>query len=288
VDAEGKLTPSDEFVKISLEYLPDFSEEYSIHVRSGVGIANVGIKLDEGWKLTEISQELDSQTDENITAAAEMTRALTEAFSQTSGNAPQPAAAGKQNMKFTVRATNVPIGYYEAVIGRDQCGNKMLLGWKYVGFSPFGACCLATCQNPDPTVYGLVFESGVMVFKDVTSIHPGDPGRATVGTGDFEVTFNAPAEGAEGLKQFIEALPEVSGQNGKVTILQGNPPQVSVNLPETIDQDVIDRVKMAIIKAFVDHPDTARFGIDPQNIAVNGKPAVMGLMPPAPRFEIFR
>ena len=59
-------------VRISLVYLPDYSEEYSIDVRSGLGIANVGIKLENGWNLTEISQELDSQTDDNVKAMASL------------------------------------------------------------------------------------------------------------------------------------------------------------------------------------------------------------------------
>ena len=48
VVAEGKKitqTPSDEFVSISMEYLPDFSEEYSIEVCPGLGSANVTVGL---------------------------------------------------------------------------------------------------------------------------------------------------------------------------------------------------------------------------------------------------
>ncbi len=58
-------------VSITLDYLPDFSEEYSINVRPGFGLADVNIGLEDGWNLVSINQKLDSQTDETIKATGD-------------------------------------------------------------------------------------------------------------------------------------------------------------------------------------------------------------------------
>jgi hypothetical protein len=69
-----------------------------------------------------------------------------------------------------VRASNVPLGFYEAVLARDPQGRKQLYGWRYVGFQPFNGCPLAAggqepaCCN-DFETYGLVFDNGIMTFK---------------------------------------------------------------------------------------------------------------------------
>src|SRR5262245_13409756 len=63
-------TPSKDFVAVSLEYMPDFTEEYSIHIRAGLGINNTTVKMANGWNLTDITVNVDSQTNENIEALA--------------------------------------------------------------------------------------------------------------------------------------------------------------------------------------------------------------------------
>ncbi|MEK6249935.1 MAG: hypothetical protein N2C12_17255, partial [Planctomycetales bacterium] len=68
--AEGR--DNDQHVAISLVYLPDYSEEYSINVKPGFGSANVQIKLDQGWNLTQLNQDLDSQTDEIRSAVGDV------------------------------------------------------------------------------------------------------------------------------------------------------------------------------------------------------------------------
>lgn len=152
-------------VRISLVYLPDYSEEYAIDVRSGWGTANVGIKLQDGWNLTEISQELDSQTDENVRAMASLLSAVGDVV-PTAGS-----TAKNAEVSFTVPARNVPIGFYESIIGRDSRGCKRLYGFRYVGFVPFAACPLdmggqqsACCNDPNTGLYGLSFVGGQMVF----------------------------------------------------------------------------------------------------------------------------
>ncbi|MCA9258593.1 MAG: hypothetical protein KDA61_05315 [Planctomycetales bacterium] len=150
-------------VQISLEYLPDFSEEYSIHIRSGLGINNTSVTLDQGWNLTALNVELDSQTDENVKAAAALLGEVG-GITKTGGGA---------ESAFAVPAENVPLGYYEAVIG-ETCGKKQLYGFRYVGFMPYASCPLTACGTPQPyecqsdacQLYGLVFnEKGAMTFR---------------------------------------------------------------------------------------------------------------------------
>jgi hypothetical protein len=145
-------------VAISLEYLPDFSEEYSIHVRSGLGSANVQVTLADGWNLTQINQNLDSQTDE-----------ILKALSEVAGKIPAAGFAGEGRM--VVKSSNVPLGYYEAVIGLDPLGRKQLYGWRYTGFLPFAHCpmdgagldCFHCGEVPSP-LFGLVFRDGTLTF----------------------------------------------------------------------------------------------------------------------------
>ena len=158
-------------VRISLEYLPDFSEEYAIDVRSGLGIANVGIKLQDGWNLTEISQELDSQTDENTKAFASLLSAVGDVLPTSS------SSQSKATPSFTVPSRNVPIGFYESIIGLDARGCKRLYGFRYVGFVPFAGCPLnmggsqsACCDDPNSGLYGLSFVDGQMLFQSLAEM----------------------------------------------------------------------------------------------------------------------
>jgi hypothetical protein len=191
-ETEGRtttVTPSDEYVSISLEYLPDFSEEYSIDVRPGLGVAEVSIALEDGWNLTAINQTLDSQTDENIEAIAELAKAATEFVPSSSAEAAPPGSS----KRFVVEATNVPIGYYESVISEDGCGRKRLYGWRYVGFLPFAACPTEMCGSQHlacsavpSDLFGLVFRNGAMVFQRLDRIDPvPTTTRVGVETGDF-------------------------------------------------------------------------------------------------------
>lgn len=167
--SEAKIVPS--FVKISLVYMPDFSEEYSINVRSGFGTADVGIKLEDGWNLTEISQDLDSQTDENLEAIGSIISAIGD-IQPTSGGGRNP-----ETVSFTVPAYNVPIGFYESVIGRDSQGCKRLYGFRYLGFLPYSGCPVdmggnqrACCGDLGNPLYGLTFIDGQMAFQPLDVI----------------------------------------------------------------------------------------------------------------------
>ena len=154
---------SGQAVSISLEYLPDFSEEYSIHLKTGLnGSVSADITLDQGWNLTGLDVAADPQTDDLIDSVANAIPKLT-------------AGGGGEESRFVIQASNVPLGYYEAVTGHSQCGKK-LFGWRYVGFMPFIPCPAEGYGEVQPVgchpdeVYGLVWEGGTLTFKPVNQI----------------------------------------------------------------------------------------------------------------------
>ncbi|WP_417375654.1 hypothetical protein [Gimesia maris] len=230
-------TPSDEYVSISMEYMPDFSEEYSINVSPGLGSAKVNVALTDGWNLTSLNQELDSQFDENVKAVAELTKAAS-GFIQTGGS-PTKGPAGSTR-KWVVKSTNVPIGYYESIVNEDECGIKRLYGWRYVGFAPYSPCPTkvcgvnnVSCQDPiNGAIFGLVFENGVMVFKQLDSIdRTPDTGRETVGSGTFELS-NTLSSRLEDLRvAVIKTIQSRYGIDSEVTAnLSGNQLIVTIKL----------------------------------------------------------
>jgi hypothetical protein len=172
-------------VEIKLEYLPDFSEEYAIHIRSGLGANKTKITLDQGWNLTKIDYDVDSKVPENIEAVADL-------IDKVGGVLP---TAEKQS-RVTVKASNVPLGYYEAVIGCGPSGGKQLFGWRYVGFLPYAQCptemggfACSDCQSE--TIYALVFDNGVMTFKslDAAATTRSEVTAATNQTGSSATSF---------------------------------------------------------------------------------------------------
>ncbi len=188
---------SDEFVNIELQYLPDFSEEYAIDVRTGFGTANVEITLEDGWNLTGINQDLDSQTDENLQGIASVLQSASSLVPKTDlENVPPKATETTQ--KFVVPATNVPLGYYESVIIETCVGKnkikKQLCGWRYVGFAPFNSCPDMLYTGPTDedadAIYGLAFRYGVMTFVKLGEMKYPDvaPRRAVDTSGVVEVS----------------------------------------------------------------------------------------------------
>ncbi|MDA0832105.1 MAG: hypothetical protein O2955_08340 [Planctomycetota bacterium] len=136
---EARTGVSDRFVEIKLQWLPDFSEEYAIKVHSGFGTNTTNITLENGWNLTAINQTLDSQTDENITAVSKLIDSVASGVAGANKNLDGRAETAKAP-DIVVRATDIPLGYYESVIAVDPCGKKQLYGWRYVGFMPYGGC----------------------------------------------------------------------------------------------------------------------------------------------------
>jgi hypothetical protein len=165
-------------VQIKLQYLPDFTEEYAIQVDPGIGIVDVSIQLQDGWNLVGINEKLDSNFDDNLKAISDLTKTV--GGLKTAGEGSVKAIDAPPTV---VPATNVPLGYYESVIGRDSCGRKRMFGWRYLGFMPYAACpvdmcgseCRA-CGDPSNAVYGLVFVNGIMTFREIGTIAcTGDP-----------------------------------------------------------------------------------------------------------------
>ncbi|MDA0660888.1 MAG: hypothetical protein O2931_02200 [Planctomycetota bacterium] len=177
-----------EMVAIELRYLPDFEEEYSLDVRSGWGAANVKIELQDGWNLVSLNQELDSKVDKNLSAIADVMKAIPSVASA--------SPAGLSDQRTVVQASNVPLGFYEAVVSADKCGKKHLYGFRYVGFIPFGTCPICPtgmqsgdCRDGSLPLYGLVFERGVMVFREIGAIGAQeDPAGQTTLTASSERT----------------------------------------------------------------------------------------------------
>ena len=162
-----------EFVEISLQMLPDFGEQYSVHAKAGVGVNKTKVTIDHGWNVTALQMDVDSKTDANIKAAGSLAKNLA-VFAAATGQQDEKKAP---SLTSTARyqARNVPLGFYEAVIDRDPCGTKQMYGWRYVGFMPYGSCPVVPsgAQGQDcaaSPLYGLVHEGGVMVFKQLDQI----------------------------------------------------------------------------------------------------------------------
>ncbi len=162
------VTPADptgRLVNMKIEYHPDFSEEYSIHPRG----KKTQVALKEGWNLTGVNVGPPPPPEDKAP--------------------PPPAAAAAASPAvpdMVVAASNVPLGYYESVIGVAN-GQKYFQGWRYIGFSVVGKPGInptyppvgsnPNCPPPLPTadlgnapLYGLVFFNGVQTFRQVNEI----------------------------------------------------------------------------------------------------------------------
>jgi hypothetical protein len=155
---------------MALQYLPDFSEEYSIDYKPGLGIGELNVTLENGWNLTSIGIKTDQQTDEIISSVASAIGQIANPASalESTGDASRAAPAN-------LYGTNVPFGFYEAVISCDPRGRKQLYGWRYIGFMPFQACPINAgglenvCCSSN-AIYGLVFVNGVLQFQKIGEI----------------------------------------------------------------------------------------------------------------------
>ena len=156
------VTPADptgRLVNLKLEYLPDFNEEYSAHVK---GKASVALK--DGWNLVGVNTKEAPKDKEEPPAKIEAI--------------PLPPAV--------VAASNVPIGYYESVYGYNGA-KKFLQGWRYIGMTTLGGGTPNVCRVPGHSpncppggnaangcingpLYGLVFFNGAMTFRQLDEI----------------------------------------------------------------------------------------------------------------------
>jgi hypothetical protein len=157
-------------ITMALQYLPDFSEEYSIDYRPGLGIGELNVTLENGWNLTSIGIKTDQQTDEIITSVGSTIGQIAGL-----GGAGLTESTRNDPPQASLYGTNVPFGFYEAVISCDPRGRKQLYGWRYIGFMPFQACPINAgglenvCCSSN-AIYGLVFVNGVLQFQQIGEI----------------------------------------------------------------------------------------------------------------------
>lgn len=82
-------------------YLPDYSNEYIVKKKGFIGTANVTIKLENGWNVTDFGSTYDSKTPETLTALAGLLPAL---MSSNAANSNVPASSavkpGLYKLKF--------------------------------------------------------------------------------------------------------------------------------------------------------------------------------------------
>jgi hypothetical protein len=297
VVTEGKkttATPSDEFVAITIEYLPDFSEEYSIEVCPGLGSANVTVGLTDGWNLTSVNQTLDSQFDENVKAVADLAKAAS-GFIPTNGFAEGPPQGSPQ--KFVVAATNVPIGYYESVISKDACGKKRLYGWRYIGFLPYSSCPIEmcgsqhlACQGVPSELFGIVFDHGVMKFKRLDTISDGeDETRVSISTGQFVISATTQSKLDALVKAVKKAILQNDGTESDVNaklVDDRMSVDLSISLLGPIDEDT---TRDEFIKDLVSHEDVENALVNlgdriPSIVNLDGLPSGQaGVEPPLGR-----
>lgn len=163
VDAVDK----DGYVTITVEHLPDFTEEYAVKIRAGLGKNHTSVTLNDAGVLTGLDADVDSNF-------AEILKAATGAIPGAKATGASDARAASDTA-MCVAAYQVPNGFYEAVVSRGHDGRKRLYGWRYVGFAPFNQCPMessgvecTTCENT--CLYGLVNIGGRMMFRPLSEI----------------------------------------------------------------------------------------------------------------------
>lgn len=151
-------------LSISIEYLPDYDEEYSIRMKPGLGIAKLDITLENGWNLTNVNSETDQKTADIIGSIAPLASAI--------------ASFGKADAEVNREngECSVPFGFYEAVIGRTENNRRGLLGWRYVGFAPISGCSTTIVDCPGKCdcaqLFKLVADSSGLKFQRIENNCP--------------------------------------------------------------------------------------------------------------------
>lgn len=175
---DGALT--EQYVTMKLMWMPDFGEDYSIHIKSGVGTNTTSVTLKDGWQLTQLNSDTDAKTDEFIGSLKDLVGTAPSLLGGPAGGglgATDRAAVTEDRTFATskVRAHKVPLGFYEAVINPGPDGKKRLYGWRYVGFSPYANCPIdasGAIQQPCDTadLFGLITLNGEMHFVRLSEL----------------------------------------------------------------------------------------------------------------------
>jgi len=168
IEPAGEFSADQNMLKLSIKYLPDYNEEYSIHVRAGVGTNKTGFKLDQGWNLTEMAIDVDSKTNENISAVGDFLGKAAPLLK--GGSGPVTQVAKEQSM--LAYGKHVPMGLYESVVTCGPDGVKRLCGWRYVGFAPFAGCGAELVQacGSVTELYGLISRGDQLVFEKLPQL----------------------------------------------------------------------------------------------------------------------
>jgi hypothetical protein len=152
-------------VVMRIEYLPDYSDEYSIRMTPGLGTTDLTVALDKGWNLTSVNAKTDQKYAEIIESVAK----LASAFTGAPGAGGARTYGGGQGEWSGSADFDVPLGYYEAVIGIDECGKKSLVGWRYVGFMalgcPGGIVCTTRFAQCGPPMYAIVADGPMLRMR---------------------------------------------------------------------------------------------------------------------------
>lgn len=142
------IGPSDQKdqVTMHIEYLPDYSEEYSIRMNPGLGTTKLTVALEHGWNLTSVNAETDQK------------------YAEILGSAAQLAGVAVKTVQVAADS-DVPLGYYEAVLATNECGHKELMGWRYVGIVAAGcpvtaSVCRRRIDCGAEPLYAIVYDRG--------------------------------------------------------------------------------------------------------------------------------
>lgn len=227
-------TKGGDVVAISIEYLPDYNEEYSIRARGGLGTNATDVSLTNGWMLSTINQKLDSQFDDNVSAVGSLIGSLPGLTSRAGNGQGQAAPAPRVSSDISMQcvARNVPYGLYEPVFGNDQHGCKHLYGWRYVGFAPFMPCPVTSggggdcfnCQSLE--LYGLISENGIMAFVPLHKLQDMPM--------NFPTTETAPKLTQESGKKVAEKVVAASAPAlNVISVVPGETMIVTVEYPMT-------------------------------------------------------
>lgn len=175
---DGALT--EQFVTLKLMWMPDFGEDFSIHIRSGIGTNTTSVTLKDGWELTELNSNTDTKTAAFLDSLSSLIGTTPKLLGGLSGGGLGGAEGGAMKEATNipacqVRAHKVPLGFYEAVINPGPDGKKRLYGWRYVGFSPYANCPIdaaGATQQPCETadLFGLITLNGEMHFVRLSEL----------------------------------------------------------------------------------------------------------------------
>lgn len=160
-------------ILMRIEYLPDYSEEYSIRMKPGLGTTKLTVNLQNGWNLVSVNTETDQQYAAIISSLAQLAGA---AGGLVGGKTSAAAGLRADGGIPGLAECDVPLGYYEAVLAINECGRRELMGWRYVGFFPSIGCPVKAKVHRDAVfceqeqMYAVVFEDNVLKMKKMDQL----------------------------------------------------------------------------------------------------------------------